>query len=411
MSVLQPYEGRTGGAVYLAAEPAATLWGLLPNAASRPVLTVDSGSVVCVDTLSHEGILPDQGGDPAAFFAAAGIGPGAVLRDAAELASLGGPSDARARGPHVVTGPIAVSGARPGDVLEVEVLKLRRRTGYGVISNRHGRGALPGEYPAAPPGHPDGVPVPTVSLVAHVDEDGRGRLPVGDGRDIRFPLAPFLGIMGVAPATDEPVHSVPPGAHGGNLDIRVLTAGTRLFLPVQVPEALFYAGDPHFSQGDGEVALTAFEAPLRATVRLTLHSDPAARRLAARLGGPYAETAGHLLVTGLDPDLDEAVRKATRAALAYLAERCALPPHVALAYLSAAVDLRISQVVDRVKGVHVMLPREDLAPLLAGPAPVAAAAGVPGQAVSCPDAPLRMPAAAPGTGTTHPAVPGDGGPA
>ncbi|MFF7364426.1 acetamidase/formamidase family protein [Streptomyces sp. NPDC008125] len=371
MSVLQPHDGTTEGSFYLAAELGTTAWGLLPNAASRPVLTVESGTVVCLDTTSHEGILPDQGRDPVKFFAEAGIHERDVLRDAVELAASAEPFDAETRGPHVVTGPVAVRGARPGDVLEVEVLRLRRRTDYGVISNRHGRGALPGEYPVPAPGHEDGLPVPAVSLVAHVAPDGRGRLPVGDGRDVRFPLAPFLGIMGVAPATDAPVHSVPPGAHGGNLDIRLLGEGARLFLPVQVAGALFYAGDPHFSQGDGEVALTAFEAPLRATLRLTLHSDASTRRLASRLAGPYAETADHYLVTGLDEDLDEAVRKATRSALAYLSERCSLPGAVALAYLSAAVDLRISQVVDRVKGVHVCLPKTDLHPLLTGAAPAA----------------------------------------
>ncbi|WP_326674247.1 acetamidase/formamidase family protein [Streptomyces sp. NBC_01257] len=364
MSVLQPHTGTIDGSVYLAADHGATTWGLLPNAAGRPALTVDSGTTVCLDTTSHEGILPDQGRDPVKFFAEAGIAERDVLHDAIELASSDALFDPGAQGPHIVTGPIAVRGALPGDVLEVEVVRLRRRTAYGVISNRHGRGALPGEYPAPAPGHPDGQPVPPVSLVAHVDDDGRGRLPVGDGRDIGFPLAPFLGIMGVAPATEEPVHSVPPGAHGGNLDIRLLGEGARLFLPVQVPEAMFYAGDPHFAQGDGEVALTAFEAPLRATLRLTLHSDSRARRLAAGLAGPYAETAGHYLVTGLDEDLDEAVRKATRSALTYLAERCGLPGSVALAYLSAAVDLRISQVVDGVKGVHVCLPKADLGPLL-----------------------------------------------
>lgn len=364
MSVLQPHTGAIDGSAYLAADHGTTTWGLLPNAAHRPALTVDSGTTVCLDTTSHEGILPDQGRDPVKFFAAAGIAERDVLHDAVELASSDALFDPDARGPHVVTGPVAVRGALPGDVLEVEVVRLRRRTAYGVISNRHGRGALPGEYPAPAPGHPDGQPVPPVSLVAHVDADGRGRLPVGDGRDIRFPLAPFLGIMGVAPATEAPVHSVPPGPHGGNLDIRLLGEGARLFLPVQVPEALFYAGDPHFAQGDGEVALTAFEAPLRATLRLTLHSDPRSRRLAAGLAGPYAETAAHYLVTGLDEDLDEAVRKATRAALSYLSERCGLPGAVALAYLSAAVDLRISQVVDGVKGVHVCLPKADLRPLL-----------------------------------------------
>jgi len=330
---------------YLPSRPDTVSWGLLPNAVSDPVLRVGSGEAVCVDTVSHEGLLEDQGGDPAAFFAAHGIG--GILEDAAEIAR---DCDRRPdSGPHVVTGPIQVAGAEPGDVLEVEVLQLERRAPYGVVSNRHGRGALAGEYPQ---GEGD------VSILATVDDAGRGVLPVGDGRSLRFGLAPFLGIMGTAPATEAPVHSVPPGAHGGNLDIRLLGEGAKLYLPVAVPGASFYTGDPHFSQGDGEVALTAFEAPLRATLRFTVHSDAATRRLAAALGGPFAETAEHWITTGLDEDLDEAARKATRSALAFLRERHGLPGAVALAYLSAAVDLRISQVVDLVKGVHCTLPKE-----------------------------------------------------
>ncbi|MFG3341790.1 acetamidase/formamidase family protein [Glycomyces sp. NPDC048151] len=345
MTLLQPLGANDRADNYLPSRPDTVSWGLLPNAASAPVLRVASGDAVVVDTVSHEGLLEDQGGDPAAFFAAHGIG--AVLEDAAAIArDCERKPDA---GPHVVTGPIGVAGAEPGDVLEVEVLRLERRAPYGVVSNRHGRGALAGEYPLGEE---------NVSIVATVDDQERGVIPVGDGRSLRFGLAPFLGIMGTAPATDAPVHSVPPGAHGGNLDIRLLGAGSKLYLPVAVPGASFYTGDPHFSQGDGEVALTAFEAPLRATLRLTVHSDPAARRLAAALGGPFAETAEHWITTGLDEDLDEAVRKATRSALAFLRERHGLPGPVALAYLSAAVDLRISQVVDLVKGVHCTLPKE-----------------------------------------------------
>jgi acetamidase/formamidase len=357
MKLLQPGQGATQGDVYLRADLETVTWGLLPNAVSRPVLTVASGTAVCVDTVSHEGVLEDQGRDPATFFGAAGID--SVLDDAAEVARSGDHDPAR-HGPHVVTGPIAVEGAEPGDVLEVEVLALERRAPYGVVSNRHGKGALPGEYPTPLDGWEPGTPVPTVSLVATVDDHGRGVLPVGDGRSLRFPLNPFLGIMGVAPATDAPVNSVPPGAHGGNLDVALLGVGARLYLPVQVPGGLFYTGDPHFSQGDGEVALTAFEAPLRATVRLTVHSDPAVRKLAAALALPYAETAAEHLLLGLDTDLDEAVRQATRGALTFLRERHGIPPAVALAYLSAAADFRISQVVDIVKGVHCCLRKADL---------------------------------------------------
>ncbi|GAA2267355.1 acetamidase/formamidase family protein [Glycomyces scopariae] len=345
MTLLQPLAARDRADHYLPSEPGTVSWGLLPNAASAPVLRVRSGATVCVDTVSHEGLLEDQGGDPKAFFGANGIGE--VLEDAARIAREC--VRAPGAGPHVVTGPVHVEGAEPGDVLEVEVLELERRAPYGVVSNRHGRGALAGEYPLG-----EG----SVSVVATVDPQGRGVIPTGDGRSLRFGLAPFLGIMGTAPATAAPVHSVPPGPHGGNLDIRLLGTGSRLYLPVAVPGASFYTGDPHFSQGDGEVALTAFEAPLRATLRLTVRADPAVRRLAAALGGPYAETGEHWITTGLDEDLDEAVRKAVRAALAFLRERHGLPGPVALAYLSAAVDVRISQVVDLVKGAHVTLPKD-----------------------------------------------------
>ncbi|MFF3569717.1 acetamidase/formamidase family protein [Nocardia jiangxiensis] len=357
MTLLQPHSGPLSGEVYLPADPARISWGLLPNAVSEPVLTVGSGATVCLDTISHEGILEDQGRDPAAFFAPAGIS--GILSDTALVADSGS-HDPSTQGPHVLTGPIAVTGALPGDVLEVEVLELRRRTDYGVISNRHGRGALPGEYPAPPPGHPAGEPVPPVCTIATVDEAERGVIAVGDGRSLRFPLNPFLGIMGVAAATEDPVHSVPPGPHGGNLDIRMLGVGARLYLPVQVPGALFYAGDPHFAMGDGEVALTAFEAPLRATLRLRLHTDPQMRNLAEVLATPFAETPQDHLLIGLDRDLDAAVAQATRNAIAYLGARHRIPAPIALAYLSATADFRISQVVDIVKGVHCCIRKSDL---------------------------------------------------
>jgi len=303
--------------------------------------------------------LADQGRDPLAFFAGAGIAASNVLTDVIEIAASRLPHDSGQVGPHIVTGPIAVRGARAGDVLEVEVLELLQRAPYGVISNRHGFGALPGELPARPPGWVVGQPVAPVSLVAHTEGD-IGLLPVGDGRIIRFPLNPFLGIMGVAPNLDTPVHSVPPGRHGGNIDVNLVGVGARLFLPVQVDQALFYVGDPHFAQGDGEVALTAFEAPLRATVRLTVHSDERSRSLAAALTAPWARTDELHVVLGLDRDLNDAMRDATRNALAFLAQTCGLPAPVALAYLSAAADFEVSQVVDQVKGIHCCIRRSDL---------------------------------------------------
>jgi acetamidase/formamidase len=175
----------------------------------------------------------------------------------------------------------------------------------------------------------------------------------------RFPLAPFLGLMGVAVDTDEPVHSVPPGSFGGNLDINELQVGSTLYLPVQVPGAGFFAGDPHYAQGDGEVALTALEAPLRATVRLTVLPRASAASLLGVLGEPIAETATHWLPVGLHADLNEAMRRAVRAAVGFLTATQGMEPAAALAYLSAAADFEISQVVDAVKGVHCMIRKSD----------------------------------------------------
>jgi acetamidase/formamidase len=334
--------------VYLPATPETVRWGRLFCAADTPVLTVESGTVVTIDTVSHEGVLPDQGQDPVAFFARHGVPASLVLHDAVALAATG---TRRAEdGPHLVVGPIAVSGAEPGDLLRIDVVGLAPRVPYGVISNRHGRGALPGEYPegAGP-----------VSVFAAVEDGGgsTGVLPRAAGSDavVRFPLAPFLGIMGVAAAGDEPPHSVPPGAFGGNLDIRLLVEGTTLYLPVQVRDALVYVGDPHFAQGDGEVALTALEASLRATLRLSVVPRSVAEVEFGVLTGPLVRTPEYLVPTGLDEDLDEAMRHCVRAAIELLHARFGMDRPNALAYLSAATDFDISQVVDLVQGVHARI--------------------------------------------------------
>jgi acetamidase/formamidase len=356
-------------AAYLPTSVETAYWGRLPCGGDSAVLSVDPGQEVVVDTLSHEGILEDQGGDPVAYFARHGVPQDGVLTDAVELATArrsrlgrrlpGLPGRAGAHGGHVVTGPIEVRGARPGDLLAIRVLSTEPRVPYGVISNRHGRGALPHEYPAR------GADV--VSVFATVEEwsdgSGRGSLPLFEGSDrtAGFDLHPFLGIMGVAAAGDERPHSVPPGPFGGNLDINLLTAGSTLYLPVQVAGALAYVGDPHFAQGDGEVALTAFEASLRARLRFDV--VPASEAVAefGRLTGPLAETAEFLVPTGLDRDLDVAVQNCVRAAIALLEARYGMSPAHAYAYLSAATDFDISQVVDVVKGVHARIRKADFA--------------------------------------------------
>lgn len=347
MEILQPGLGPIWSSSYLPADPAAVLWGRLPCAADTAVLTVDSGTTVTIDTVSHEGILEDQGRDPRAFFGA--FGATDFLDDAVALAA----SD-RSRGdggPHVVTGPIHVRGARRGDLLKFTVVQTLPRVPYGIISNRHGRGALPQEYPVAGD---------VVSVFAAVDGD-YGTMPRvhGGEHSVRFPLAPFLGIMGVAVAGDVRPHSVPPGPHGGNIDINLLTVGSALYLPVQVDGALAYVGDPHFAQGDGEVALTALEASLRATIRFDVIAHEEAVAAFGELVGPLAETSEFLVPTGMDADLDTAVQNCVRAAIALLQARYAMDPKHAYAYLSAATDFNISQVVDLVKGVHARVRKAD----------------------------------------------------
>jgi acetamidase/formamidase len=353
--ILQSGQGPIRADVYLPALASNVLWGRLPCSVDVAVLTIDAGTEVTVDTLSHEGIHEDQGRDPASYFARHGIARDAVLDDAVALAASDYQRDPEIDGPHVVTGPIAVRGAEVGDLLKITVVELLRRVPYGVISNRHGRGALPGEYPRQSG---------SVSIFAAVDErDGQavGTMArvAGAKHSVAFPLAPFLGIMGVAVAGTERPHSVPPGAHGGNIDINLLTEGATLYLPVQVAGALAYVGDPHFAQGDGEVSLTAMEASLRATLRFEV--IPAAEAVAAfgELVGPLAETSEFLIPTGMSPDLDEAVQNCVRAAIALLQARFGFDAEHAYAYLSAATDFNISQVVDLVKGVHARIRVED----------------------------------------------------
>lgn len=353
MDVLELGEGPVRGH-YLPSGLDEVLWGRLPCAADAPVLRVDPGAEVTIDTLSHEGLLEDQGRDPRAFFAPYDV---PVLADAVALAASDHPRTVGADGPHVVSRPIAVTGARRGDLLAVTILATTPRVPYGVVSNRHGRGALPGEFPQQGE---------VFSAFARVTDDGaHGEIALAPGASSgpRFPLAPFLGIIGVAVAGDQRPHSVPPGAHGGNLDIRLLTPGATLYLPVQADDALVYVGDPHFAQGDGEVALTAMEASLRATVRLDVVAREDAVRRFGETAGPLAETSEYLVPTGLDEDLDVAMSNCVRHAIALLQARYGMDPRHAYAYLSAATDFDISQVVDVVKGVHARIRKADFAHL------------------------------------------------
>lgn len=319
--------------------------------------SVEDGGTATFETVSHEGLLPDQGGDPIAFFGSFGIPKEKIMEDAVAIAAAG-PGDSETDGPHIVTGPVAVSGAHPGDVLRIEVLSVEMRTRYGIVSNRHGRGVLAGTMPRE---DASGKRPEVVSHLAKVEDDGlTGVLGDAGGRALRFPLGPFLGLIGVAPATDHEPSSRPPGRHGGNLDIRHLMEGASLLLPVQAEGALVYTGDPHFAQGNGEVALTAFEAPLTATLRLSVERSREACSLAAQIAGPWAETPTHLIAIGLGESLDDAMRQAVADAIAIVTLKSGTSEGTALSYLSAAADFEISQAVNGIRGVHAMIRKADL---------------------------------------------------
>jgi hypothetical protein len=173
-------------AMYIPSTPDTIKWGRLPNATDEPLLTVASGTVVVFDTLSHEGILEDQGRDPTEYFASHSIDKKYVLEDAIEIAGSSINHNFYEDGPHIVTGPIGIEGAMPGDVLKVEILKLEPRVPYGVISNRHYKGALPGEFPE--------TPKPTEPIHSH-DPETLGNVSIFTPTEINEDIDQWFGVL------------------------------------------------------------------------------------------------------------------------------------------------------------------------------------------------------------------------
>jgi acetamidase/formamidase len=197
-------------------------------------------------------------------------------------------------------------------------------------------------------------------------EQWLGILNNREGKRVTFPAIPFMGIMGVAPNTEELVHSVPPDVHGGNIDIKDLGVGATLYLPVFVKGGLFFTGDPHMAQGNGEVALTALEQSIRATFRITLIRNNVAGTPvgSGTLMQPFGETKDFWITMGFDRDLDEAMKKTVRESIRFLEEKLDMDRATALAYLSAATDFNVSQVVDGNKGIHALIRKKDFASIL-----------------------------------------------
>lgn len=333
--------GAVGRTHRVMSTPDHVIWGELFKPTSPPILRLKSGDRLVMQTVSHEGILEDQG-DTIQFFASAGIPRRSILLDQlktkAQVKKTG-------PGPHVITGPIYVEGAEPGDVLQVKTIDIAYRSPYGVISNRHGKGALPGEYP-------EGAAIATKVIPIDIKREIGIFRPTNDLPNLTIPLKPFMGIMGVVPANPaEAVNSIPPGKYGGNVDVKLLGRGSSLYLPVQVPGALFYSGDSHCAQGNGEVALTAIECSLTPTFELTVHKD-------MKLDTPMGETQDAWISIGLDKDLDEAMKKSVREYLRIANEKYGMTRQDALLFGSAAIDFDVSQVVDIVKGIHGTIPKQ-----------------------------------------------------
>ncbi|MFT5643695.1 MAG: acetamidase/formamidase [Janthinobacterium sp.] len=368
--------GVAGKVFYVPSTLETIKWGYLPNANDKPVLSVPSGATIVFDTLSHEGLLEDQGRDPAKYFAGKGVPANMILKDAIAITQSDIAHDFLKDGPHIVTGPIAIEGAKPGDVLKVEVLAIVPRVPYGVISSRHGKGALPGEFPETAKSEDDASAMQpekfhNVSVFTPIRKARNGHweglMQNKKGTEVVFPASPFMGVMGVASASSGPVHSVPPGPHGGNIDINELGVGSTVYLPVFVDGANFYTGDPHMAQGDGEVALTALEHSLRPTFRITLlkKGDKRIPSASGSLLKPFGETKDFWIPIGLDPDLNLAMKDAVRESIRFLTEVLGMERATAYAYLSAATDYQVSQVVDKTKGIHGMIRKSDFKKVLA----------------------------------------------
>ena len=293
------------------------------DASLKPVLTIDSGDIVRLETAT---------GNPR-YFEKLGVPKDKIP---AELYAVYEGVDNDGRGDHTLNGPIAVRGAEPGDTLEIRIRSVDVRlpiAGQGFVPNR---GQLPEDFPYAKD---------------HVVWIDVARKMVLFAPGIEIPARPFWGVMAVAPpASKGRVPSGPPGMFGGNLDNPDLVAGSTLYLPVFVAGALLSIGDGHAVQGHGEVSLSAVETSLKGEVQVVLHKQQ-------HLKGPRAETATHYITMGLHTDLDEAAKMATREMLDWIVQMKGLSRDDAYLLASAAMDLSVTQVVDGTKGVHAMLPK------------------------------------------------------
>ncbi|MDB5921469.1 MAG: amidase [Betaproteobacteria bacterium] len=313
--------------------PDTVVWGHLPGA-RKPVVTVRSGQVVRIDTISHQGVT--NGMDPVKFFGDAGIAANDVLTDAMDVyGKVQRPKDS---GAHVLTGPIYVEGAEPGDMLEVRVLDIDFRVPYGVNNSNKGSGVLPDLHSSPSP------------KIIRFDLQRRVAL---FAPGIEVPLAPFMGIMTVAPPEASLASTRPPGVYGGNMDFNRLGIGSSLYLPVHQRGGLFYTGDAHAVQGDGEVNGTAIEASLTPVLQFIVHKGAG-----KTMKWPRAEDASNYYVMGMDVDLDVAMKEAVQETVTFLGRERGLTPGDAYSLASIGVNYVVAEAVDHVLMIYGAIPKK-----------------------------------------------------
>jgi acetamidase/formamidase len=297
------------------------------DAANPPALRINSGDTVNLEASTQI--------EPEAVDASGVVPPGAVPQYVREIYRT---VKDRGPGPHILTGPIYINGAMPGDVLEIRILQIELAADYGYNRQRPYTGALPDDF---------------TGFWQRIIPIDRTRRTATVAPGVIVPLDhPFFGTMGVAPPqVMGRISSGPPGVHAGNMDNKELGAGSTLYLPVHVPGALFSAGDGHGAQGDGEVDLSAIETNLRGRFQFVVRKD-------MKLVWPRAETPTYWITMGLNPRLDDAMKTAVRETISFITQRFpALSREEAYAIASVAVDYHVTQVVDGTVGVHGMIPK------------------------------------------------------
>lgn len=311
----------------LEATPTTVAYGWY-DAAAKPVLTIKSGDIIDVDTL-----LTNR---PAGL-ARAGVADDQIQASLKAIEEQV-PADRRGPGGHILTGPVFIEGAEPGDVLEVKIISIDPAIPYGYNGcSGYVRENCTGGDPTK---RTRIIPIDAKTMTAAF------------APGIVIPLHPFFGSMGVAPPPEEGrLSSNPPGKHAGNLDNRLLVAGTTLFIPVSAKGALFEVGDGHVAQGDGEVDQTAIETSLRGQLQLTVRKD-------MKLTWPRAETPALFISMATDLDLVTATKTAIQEMVDFLVAEKKLDRLTAYQLTSIAGNVAITQLVDQKVGVHVTMPKE-----------------------------------------------------